>query len=107
MPIQYNDTCQKLECTRDELLRKKHELKTVINESLDELLDNELERFHRQCEDSERRSGLTIFSFIRGVYYLTLAKFTNPVAYRMAWRVMGKLEEPIPGDDGISVGSYA
>ncbi len=80
---------QRLESCCVDVEHQRKQLKNKINEAIDELLDDEISQyFDRQ---DKKQSGLSFMSYIRGIYYLTLARFFNPLAYRMAWQVVNKL----------------
>lgn len=90
MPVCYK-SIDHVERTAESVEYQKEQLKRTINEAIDQLLEDEIEYYHLK-QASEPR-GFQIMSYIRGLYYLTFARFTNPVAYRMAWQVINKLNE--------------
>lgn len=77
-----------MECSNvhNALLHKK-KLVESFQLALDEVVDEELHFYLLQ----KKSNGMG--SYVRGIYYLTLAKFLNPTAYHMAWRVIDKLED--------------
>lgn len=79
---------------QQELDQKKHQVKTNVDTAIDALLDDEIDHYDH-CKEAARQRNESTFapiSWLRGFYYLTLAKFTNPVAYRMAWRLIEKID---------------
>jgi hypothetical protein len=68
----------------------KHRFKKQLEKNIDRVLDEELKDF----KDGTRKPTYSIMNFVRGLYYLTIAKFTNPVSYEIAWKMVDKLSEP-------------
>lgn len=71
-----------LQCAK--LRFKKH-----FEKNVDRVLDDELKHY----KDGSRKASFTIMNFVRGLYYLTIAKFTNPIAYQIAWKMVEKLSD--------------
>jgi len=69
---------------------KEHKINVAIklNDTFDKLLDNEVALFSK----SKTTPAKHISSFFTGIYFLTVAKFTNPLAYKIAWRLVDKLK---------------
>ncbi len=67
--------------------QSKTEMKKDLNKAIDALLDEEL-HFYKRTHASPN-----FMSYVRGIYYLTIAKFLNPTAYNMAWRLIEKMRE--------------
>jgi len=76
------DIEQEMQSTKS--LFKKH-----LQSNIDRLVDKELQHIH----DGTAKPQNSLLNFIRGLYYLTIAKFTNPIAYQIAWQTMAKLNE--------------
>lgn len=55
----------------------------------EEIVDSQFEAFN----EGRIKPSLTVISFLKGLYYLTFAKFTNPHAHAMAWTVIEKLRQ--------------
>jgi hypothetical protein len=91
MPVQYRHQVKtdKMEMTRVSLDEYKNKMKNEFNSAIDEILESEMSAYNEQRES--KRFNLS--SYIRGIYYLTFAKYFNPLAYKMAWRVMKKCQE--------------
>lgn len=77
-----------------ELTEKKEQVKRNVDLAIDALLDDEIDHYTqlKQGQRQRNESSFSPLSWIRGFYYLTIAKFTNPVAYRMAWRLIEKID---------------
>lgn len=58
--------------------------------SLEAVIDRELARHEQGLVLPYEPS---VVSFVRGVYFLTLAQVTNPVAHQMAWRALERIKE--------------
>lgn len=66
---------------------KRNFLDTLM-ENIEKVIDREMEKFDNgQTLPNEP----SVVSFVRGVYFLTLAKFTNPIAHQMAWRAVERI----------------
>lgn len=81
---------RRLEMAASDVENYKQRMKEEFNQAVDDVLDNEIQRC---CCDSDRPRGFSFAAYIRGLYYLTAAKYFNPLAYRMAWQVLKKLQE--------------
>jgi hypothetical protein len=79
---------RRLEMTVSDVETYKQRIKAEFNQAVDDVLDNEISN----CCNNER-GKFAFTSYIRGLYYLTFAKYFNPLAYRMAWQVLKKLQE--------------
>lgn len=85
--------------SREQFKSKCDIVKQQVNRTIDSLLDDELDfyfldKHHTQKHHPDRRNyGAKTISWIWGIYYLTLARFTNPIAYKMAWRIIQKLRD--------------
>lgn len=89
MPLTYRSK-ERMSVTAAQIEDYKQQMKDEFNQAVDEILDNEIES-HCQC--GHNRRPFSFMSYIRGLYYLTFAKFTNPLAHRMAWQVLKKMQE--------------
>lgn len=63
------------------------QLKTDIMDTIHDRINTEIE--DQICQDVEIRFKLT--NFLRGIYYLTLAKYLDPKAYRIAQKVLQRI----------------
>ena len=66
----------------------KIEVKMKINDVVDHMLEEEVELYPIRYDDK-----FSLGCWISGVYYLTIARITNPLAYKMAWRLVEKLKQ--------------
>lgn len=107
MPLTHRSKNQ-LENVTERFEEYKQQMKDDFAVTVDEVLENEIEQY---CARRPRQGyGFSFASYIRGLYYLTFARFTNPLAYRMAWEVLRKMQErennegecPCVVDDGGS-----
>lgn len=75
--------------TDEAVLLKEHKIEVAgkINDAFDILLDNEVSLYF-----SKGNPSFSIVNWLTGMYFLTIAKFTNPLAYKMAWRLVHKLK---------------
>lgn len=71
---------------RDTVCGVENKMKTKIVNTVDKVLDLELQAY----SPSESRYD-SFFAYINGLYYLTIAKFTNPIAYALAWALVKKV----------------
>lgn len=91
MPISRQSE-RRLEMTASDVETYKQRMKQEFNEAIDDILETEIQNC--VCaQQQQRSSGFGFSSYIRGLYYLTFAKYFNPLAYRMAWEVLKKLQE--------------
>lgn len=51
-----------------------------------EIMEENLRQFAIQHKSSD--SGASVCKFFKGIYYLTIAKWTAPQKYELAWQVM-------------------
>lgn len=72
---------------KSDLSIKKANLIEKLHRDVDRLIDEEIENYDYKRFDS----NVGIVAFLRGLYYLSFAKFTDPVVYKMAHRVACKL----------------
>lgn len=77
---------------QQELVQKKEQIKLNVDTVIDALLDDEIDHYDHTTKHARNQSLFAPMSWLRGFYYLTIAKFTNPVAYRMAWRLIDKID---------------
>lgn len=92
MPVHYrhnNISTDKLSMTKVSLDQYKNQMKNEFNTAIDEILESEMSAYN----DQRQSKRFNLSSYIRGIYYLTFAKYFNPLAYKMAWRVMKKCQE--------------
>lgn len=88
MPLVHR-VCNELEDQSDQLEKQRAELKRAFNEQINRLLDDEVAKFRAD----QPKSAFGLFSYVRGIYYLSMARFTNPIAHRMAWQIVDKLNQ--------------
>lgn len=82
---------RRLEMAVSDVDTYKERMKKEFNQAVDEVLDNEINCCCNQPQQQQK--GFQFTSYVRGLYYLTFAKYFNPLAYRMAWQVLKKLQE--------------
>lgn len=92
---------RRLEMTASDLQTYKERMKQEFNQAVDDVLENEIRNCC--CGDNQRPRGFAFTSYVRGLYYLTFAKYFNPLAYRMAWQVLKKLQERDEEQQGCQV----
>lgn len=75
--------------TDEALLLKEHKIEVAskINDAFDILLDNEVSLY-----TAKGTPTFSIVNWLTGMYFLTIARFTNPLAYKIAWRLVNKLK---------------
>lgn len=61
---------------------------SALSESIELVIDRELEKFDNGYMLPAEPA---VVSFVRGLYYLTLAEFTNPLAHHIAWRALERI----------------
>ena len=92
---------RRLEMAANDVETYKRRMKNEFNNAVDEILDHEMNEYcQRTGRNRQQNPGFNFSSYIRGLYYLTLAKYFNPLAYRMAWQVLKKLHEKQEQDEG-------
>lgn len=88
MPIDRHSE-RRLEMAAQDVETYKERMKQEFNRAVDDVLETEIQN----CSSCDRPRGFAFASYVRGLYYLTFAKYFNPLAYRMAWQVLKKLQE--------------
>lgn len=68
------------------------EQKKTLNEFIEQHFHYQSIQCH--CKDQPKKKNGFI-AFIEGVYYLTLAKWFNPLQYELAWMVFQKYQESL------------
>lgn len=56
-------------------------------------MDDIVESEFRSIESGQRKFTFSLWACFKGFYYLTFAKFLNPDAHALAWKVVAKLNQ--------------